>query len=129
MKIKGIHSLPFGGQEGGRKTQILNKGFTIIKIYGNSIKRDIIESPVETIKYAKHPAIYPEYLIKKLLRLLTKKDDIVLDPFIGSGTTAIACKKLRRNYIGFDINIDYCKSAENRLKELETDKVMTEWII
>ena len=58
--------MPYGGQPGGRKTQILTKGFTIIKIYGNGIKRDIIESPVETIKGTRHPAIYPEYVIKEI---------------------------------------------------------------
>lgn len=129
MKIKGIHSLPFGGQQGGRKTQILTKGFTIIKIHGNSIKRDIIESAVETIKGTKHPAIYPEYIIRELLKLLTRKGDIVLDPFIGSGTTAMACKKSGRDYIGFDISHEYCKSAEKRLKEIEKDKTIMEWII
>jgi len=129
MKIKGIHSLPFGGQEGGRKTQILTKGFTIIKIHGKSIKRDVIESAVETIKGAKHPAIYPEYIIQELLKLLTRKGDVVLDPFMGSGTTAIACKKLGRNFIGFDINPDYCKSAEQRLKKIKQDKTIMEWII
>jgi len=129
MKIKGIHSLPFGGQQGGRKTQILTKGFTIIKIHGNSIKRDIIESAVETIKGVKHPAIYPEYIIRELLKLLTRKGDIVLDPFIGSGTTGVACKKLGRNYIGFDINPEYCKYAEKRLKKVREDKTVMEWII
>jgi len=129
MKIKGIHSLPFGGQEGGRKTQILKKGFTIIKLHGNSIKRDVIESPVETIKGAKHPAIYPEYIIQELLKLLTREGDIVLDPFMGSGTTAFACKKLRRNYIGFDINPGYCESAVNNLKEIKINNAITEWII
>ncbi len=129
MKIKGIHSLPFGGQQGGRKTQILTKGFTIIKMHGNSIKRDVIESAVETIKGVKHPAIYPENIIQELLKLLTRRDDTVLDPFIGSGTTAVACKKLGRKYIGFDINPDYCKSAEKRLKEVQIDKTIMEWII
>jgi site-specific DNA-methyltransferase (adenine-specific) len=129
MKIKGIHSLPFGGQEGGRKTQILKKGFTVIKLHGDSIKRDVIESAVETIKGAKHPAIYPEYLIQELLKLLTRKDNIVLDPFMGSGTTAFACKKLRRNYIGFDINPDYCEGAVNNLKEIKINNAITEWII
>ncbi|MCW1311624.1 MAG: site-specific DNA-methyltransferase [Candidatus Rehaiarchaeum fermentans] len=129
MKIKGIHSLPFGGQEGGRKTQILTKGFTIIKIHGNSIKRDVIESAVETIRGVKHPAIYPENIIQELLKLLTRKGDIVLDPFIGSGTTAVACKKLERNYIGFDINPDYCKNAEERLKKIQQNKTIMEWII
>lgn len=118
MKIRGIHSLPFGGQEGGRKTQMAKKGFTIIKINGNALKRDVVECPVETIKGCQHPAIYPEYIIRELLLLLTRKGDIVLDPFMGSGTTAMAAKKLKRNYIGFDINANYCKYAEERLKEI-----------
>jgi len=118
MKIKGIHSPPFGGQEGGRKTQLMKKGFTIIRIHGRALKRDVIECPVETIKGCKHPAIYPEFIIRELIRLLTRVGDSVLDPFMGSGTTAVACKKLGRNYIGFDINPDYCKYAEERLKSV-----------
>jgi len=129
MKIKGIHSMPFGGQQGGRKTQILTKGFTIIKIHGNSIKRDVIESAVETLKGIKHPAIYPEYIIQELIRLLTKEGDVVLDPYMGSGTTAVACKKLNRNYIGFDINPEYCKSAEKRVSNVKKENNLMEWII
>lgn len=118
MKIRGIHSQPFGGQEGGRKIQLLKKGFTIIKINGESLKRDVIECPVETIKGSKHPAIYPEYIIQELIKLLTRIDDTVLDPFMGSGTTGVACVKLKRNYIGFDINTNYCKYAEDRLRKI-----------
>ena len=116
MKIRGIHSLPFGGQEGGRKTHLKKKGFTIIKMHGKALKRDIIESSVETLKGCKHPAIYPVYIIMELIRMLTREGDIVLDPFIGSGTTAIACKRLGRKYIGFEINQKYCKYAEERLR-------------
>lgn len=123
MKIRGIHSPPFGGQEGGRKIQLEKKGFTIIKILGNALKRDVIESPVETIKGCKHPAVYPEYLIQELLKLLTRENDIVLDPFMGSGTTAVACKKLGRNYMGFELNLDYCKYAEERLKNITCEPV------
>jgi len=129
MKIRGIHALPFGGQEGGRKTQILTKGFTIIKIHGRGLKRDIIESPVETIKGAKHPAIYPEYVIKELIKLLTRKKDIVLDPFIGSGTTAVASKKLGRKYIGIDINKNYCESAKERLRNIKKDTKLEDFIV
>lgn len=119
MKIRGIHSQPFGGQNGGRKIQLEKNGFTIIRIYGNALKRDIIECPVENIKGCKHPAIYPEYIIQQFLKLLTRKNDIVLDPFIGSGTTALACKNLERDYIGFEINENYCKYAEERLNKIE----------
>jgi site-specific DNA-methyltransferase (adenine-specific) len=117
MKIKGIHSEPFGGQDGGRKYQLLKKGFTIIKIKGVPIKRDVIECAVETIKGSKHPAIYPLYIIKELIKLLSKPNDVVLDPFAGSGTTAVAAKELNRRYIGIEINEDYCKTAKERLKK------------
>jgi site-specific DNA-methyltransferase (adenine-specific) len=50
MKINGIHALPYGGQGGGRLTQLLTKGFAIIKIYGHFMRKDVIESTVETIK-------------------------------------------------------------------------------
>lgn len=116
MKIKGIHSEPFGGQKGGRKYQLMKKGFTIIKIKGEPIKRDVITSAVETIKGCQHPAIYPLSIIKELIKLLTRPNDIVLDPFIGSGTTAVAAKELNRRYIGIEINQDYCKYARERLR-------------
>ena len=49
--------------------------------------------------------------------MFSKEGDIVLDPFIGSGSTAVACKILKRNYIGFEINNDYCKLSENRISK------------
>lgn len=122
MKIKGIHSEPFGGQDGGRKYQLMKKGFTIIKIKGEPIKRDVIECAVETIKGCKHPAIYPLFIIKELIKLLTRPNDIVLDPFVGSGTTAVAAKELNRRYIGIEINEEYCKYARERLKNIDIEK-------
>ena len=117
MKIRGLHALPYGGQAGGRLSQIENKGFTIIKIYGNSIRRDVIESTVETIKGNVHPAVYPEYIIQEIIKLLTKENDIVLDPFLGSGTTAVVTKRLKRQFIGIEIHPEYVEYAEKRLKD------------
>lgn len=117
IKIKGLHALPYGGQAGGRLTQIENKGFTIIKIHGNSMRRDVIESTVETIQGNIHPAIYPEFIIQELLKLLTKEGDVVLDPFLGSGTTAVVAQRLKRNFIGIEINADYVKYAKERLEK------------
>jgi len=121
MKIRDMHALPYGGQAGGRLTQIKTKGFTIIKIYGHSIRRDIIESTVETVKGNIHPAVYPEFIIQELIKLLTKQHDIVLDPFLGSGTTAVVAKRLRRNYIGIEIFDEYVKYAERRLEKTQID--------
>ncbi len=120
MKIRGFHALPYGGQEGGRKSQIDNKGFTIIKIYGRSMKKDIIESTVETVKGNFHPAVYPEFVVQELLKLLTKENDIVFDPFLGSATTAVVAKRMRRNYIGIEIFPEYVKYAEKRLLEVKS---------
>lgn len=119
MKIRDVHKLAYGGQAGGRNDQIINNGFTIININGNKLKKDVIESPVEITKDNKHPAVYPLYIIQELIKLLTKKDDIVLDPFNGSGTTCIAAKSLKRHYIGIDINPEYVRLAKERVKNIK----------
>jgi site-specific DNA-methyltransferase (adenine-specific) len=116
MKIRGIHSPAFGGQAGGRAIQIEKQGFTIIRMYGKKLKKDVIISPVETSKGVRHPAVYPQQIIEELIKLLTRPKDIVLDPFIGSGTSAVAAKKLSRHYIGIDINPEYCNMTDERLK-------------
>jgi len=66
-------------------------------------------------KQNNHPTVKPLALIEYLVKLITRKNQIVLDPFIGSGTTGMACKKLGRNYIGIEINDDYIKIAEKRI--------------
>ena len=67
-------------------------------------------------KFRFHPTCKPLELVKNFIAISSNVDDIVLDPFIGSGTTAVACKQLGRHYIGFEINSKYCKIAERRLK-------------
>ena len=117
MKIRGIHAEPFGGQIGGRTLQLKNKGFTIIRMHGNKLKRDVIETSVAAVKGNKHPAIYPVEVVEEFLHLLTPPGSLVLDPFMGSGSTAVACKKLGRHYIGYDINAEYCEDACQRVLE------------
>ena len=63
-----------------------------------------------------HPTIKPLNIIKNLIINSSKENEIVLDPFIGSGTTAVACKELGRQYIGFEIDKDYWQIAIDRLK-------------
>ena len=118
MKIRGIHAEAFGGQDGGRKIQIEKKGFTLIRLRGDKLKRDVLEHSVESIKGIKHPAIYPVKIVAEFLHLLTRSGDVVLDPFIGSGSTAVACKQLGRHFIGYDINPEYCEYAQNRVETL-----------
>ena len=61
--------------------------------------------------------MFPEELVARLLKLFSYQDDIVLDPFNGVGTTTLVAYKLRRRYIGIDISEEYCKTAEERLKD------------
>ena len=69
----------------------------------------------EKAKKIGHPAPFPVELPKRFINLYSFKDDLVLDPFIGSGTTAIASKILQRNYVGYEINKDYIEIADRRL--------------
>ena len=64
------------------------------------------------------PCQMPLALLERVIKASSNVGDIVLDPFIGSGTTAVACKKLGRNYIGIDISPNYVKNVENRLKSM-----------
>ena len=63
----------------------------------------------------KTKACFPESLPNMCIQLLTYEGDIVLDPFMGSGTTAVVAKKTKRNFIGFELSEDYCNIANARL--------------
>ena len=63
-----------------------------------------------------HPAPFPVELPQKFINLYSYKDDLILDPFIGSGTTAIAAKNLKRNFVGYEIEKEYIDIANNRLE-------------
>lgn len=69
----------------------------------------------EELKY-KHPTQKPEKLIKRIIQLTTKENDIVLDCFMGSGTTAKVAKELNRQYIGFELDEKYYKSSLERIE-------------
>jgi site-specific DNA-methyltransferase (adenine-specific)/site-specific DNA-methyltransferase (cytosine-N4-specific) len=64
-----------------------------------------------------HPAVFPEYLPKFFIESMTKPGDIVLDPFMGSGTTAVVCQKLDRHFLGCDASQVYVDIALKRLQE------------
>lgn len=64
-----------------------------------------------------HPAPFPVELAERFINLYSYEKDLILDPFIGSGTTALAASKLKRSYIGYEVNEEYCKLAEKRLAE------------
>lgn len=74
----------------------------------------------ESARRIGHPAPFPEELPLRLIQLYSFKDDIILDPFMGSGTTAVAAIKSERMFVGYEISQEYIALSENRLKPLLT---------
>lgn len=73
-------------------------------------------------KEYKHPCIMPLDVMEKIIGILPK-ELVIVDPFMGSGTTCVACKKLGREYIGIEINEEYYKIAKQRLDSTEKEEV------
>jgi site-specific DNA-methyltransferase (adenine-specific) len=69
-----------------------------------------------------HPTQKPEKLLAKIILASSDQNGIILDPFLGSGTTSVVAKKLWRNYIGIERELEYCLLAEKRLSYAEEDK-------
>ncbi len=63
------------------------------------------------------PAPFPVEFPLNCIKACCPEEGIVLDPFMGSGTTAVACKQLKRNFIGFEISKEYCDIANKRLSQ------------
>lgn len=78
----------------------------------------------ESAKKVKHPAPFPVELPYRLTQLYTFKGDIVLDPFMGSGSTAIAALKSERKYVGYDVDPEYIKIAEERIAPFQQQIAM-----
>ena len=73
--------------------------------------------PPESAKKVGHPAPFPVNLAARAIQLYTYEDDVVLDPFVGSGSTCVAAAQLDRHYVGYDISTEYCALAEKRINE------------
>jgi DNA modification methylase len=98
----------------------------IVRSYKGEIKqKSLVEDGYERTNVwymnpetnSKHPAPFPEELSDKIIKYYSYVGDIVFDPFMGSGTTAISCRKLNRNYIGSEIHKEYIDLANERLKQ------------
>jgi len=87
---------------------------------------DVWSIPPESARRVGHPAPFPVELPEQLIRLYTFEDDLVLDPFMGSGSALVAAAKLRRRYVGYDLDSDYVEIAERRVGEARARQEDTE---
>ena len=75
-----------------------------------------------------HPAPFPEELPRRIIEFYSYKGDVILDPFVGSGTTAIAALKLKRHYVGYEISKEYYELANNRINEVKNQKSIDSFV-
>ncbi len=107
---------------GGKKSQMHQFGPLISDVW----------TDIHRIRHKKrrdeHPCQLPLHLIERLLLMSSDKDDIVLDPFVGTGTTAIAAKKLGRQFIGIDIDSEYVEIAQKKLEKVEPSIINGQYV-
>lgn len=87
--------------------------------HGKAI-HDFVETAtigVKERKYGKHPTQKPIGLLNHFIEILSNKNDVVLDPFMGSGSTGVSCKLLNRRFIGIELNKEYFELAKRRIIE------------
>ena len=110
------------------RTARLPEGRTLYLDLGYSLKRATKDEDSVTGTYvgewgmavldeARRYAPFPIELPYRLIQLYTFEDEVVLDPFVGSGTTCLAALKTKRRYVGYDNNKKYCELAERRIEE------------
>ena len=103
------------GGENGRKHKTFN-------INNEKVKSNIWDIAVAKNKTS-HPAIFPEQIAHDHITSWSNEGDIILDPFMGSGTTGIVAKKLNRNFIGIEKVHEYYELSKNRIKNNEKNDI------
>lgn len=116
--LRDIHEYILIFSKGDYKRERLDKANSITKEQFMEWTKSIWTMNAESAKRIGHPAPFPEELPNRLIQLYSFKGDIILDPFIGSGTTAVSAIKAERNFVGYDINPDYIKLARKRIDHL-----------
>lgn len=114
--LRDIHEYILIFSKGDYRREKGEKENTITKEQFMEWTKSIWTINAESAKRIGHPAPFPEELPYRLIQLYSFKGDIVLDPFIGSGTTAVAAIKSDRKFVGYDISQEYIDLAQKRLK-------------
>lgn len=91
------------------------KGVKIYGSYDSKFTYYVSKSNMEDKRKFKHPTIKPLDIVKNLIINSSNENDLILDPYMGSGTTGVACRELKRNFIGCEINEEYFTIAKKRM--------------
>jgi len=90
-----------------------------LKLNNHECLTDVWDLKKVPRKLSGHPATFHEELPRRCIISATKEGDLILDPFMGSGTTAVAAKNTKRNFIGFELSVEYIDIACERLREID----------
>lgn len=115
--LRDIHEYILIFSKGNFSRPKSNKENTINKDEFLKFTKSIWEFPTESAKRVGHPAPFPLELPYRCIQLYSFKNDIILDPFCGIGTTCIAAVNSQRHFIGYDNNKEYVKIAQERIKK------------
>jgi site-specific DNA-methyltransferase (adenine-specific) len=116
--LRDVHEyiLMFSKGNFGREKSEVRKD-TITKEEFLEFTKSVWDFPTESAKKMGHPAPFPMELPYRCIQLYTFSNEIVLDPFMGSGQTALATKKAGRHFVGYELNEEYVKLANNRIEQ------------
>lgn len=114
--LRDVHEYILIFSKGDYQRKANGKENTITKEQFMEWTKSIWTMNPESAKKVNHPAPFPEELPYRLIQLYSFKNDIILDPFLGSGTTAISALKSNRSFIGYEINEDYKTISEKRIQ-------------
>jgi len=119
--LRDIHEYILVFSKGMFSRENLRRKSTISKKEFLEFTKSVWTFAAEPATKVGHPAPFPVELPYRLIQLYTFEGEVVLDPFIGSGQAAIAAVKTKRHYVGYDINEEYVKLAEKRIKEFSLE--------
>jgi len=125
--LRDVHEYILVFSKGSFKREKNGKKETISRDEFIEFTRSVWTFPPASAKEIRHPAPFPIELPYRCIQLYTFEGDVVLDPFVGSGTTCIAAIMLKRYYIGIDINEEYIRLAQNRISQFLARKKLTEF--
>jgi DNA modification methylase len=119
--LRDVHEYILIFSKGSYSREVSNRKDTISKEEFMEYTKSVWTFPAEPATKIGHPAPFPVELPYRLIQFYTYEGDVVLDPFMGSGQTAIAAVKTRRHYVGYEISEEYVKLSKKRIKHFEME--------